>query len=1239
MKILRIELHNLASLEGPYTIDFTQTPLLNAGVFAITGPTGAGKSTILDAICLALYGNAPRYSNGHEGGTKMQELNGSDITSNDARHILRRGAGQGYAKLDFVGVDGITYRASWTVRRANNRPNGKLQQKQNTLQSLQDPDYFITIFSQFKTAVEEKTGLNYEQFTRSVLLAQGEFTAFLKASPADKASLLEKLSGTSIYSEISKKIHERKRIEEAALTQLKQQLGGVQLLSEEEKNELEQQITTLNREIDTTVIQLNQCLAAMRWLRELQQKAGELEEAEALLAQAQINKLNFQESSELLEKVNHAQKALSHLKAYQERTQQVELRLHQHQQLEQQLHTFTAEKTGLQHALVTEQQLLQQLLQSQEAKQPSFHRGRVLEQQLLEMEQGLLELTNRGTATQEQLAQALQRKENQQEEHQRLLHHQQSIIAWQEEYAAYKRLAEQEALLLNFTQRTHQLQQEQAALQVSLSEKKEALQAQRSSIATLNQSQTELQKLLQELRNTYTAQQELVARYDASSLRTQRDQLQSAIDAIKDLRQHQQATAAAAAALHQTQLQLTTWQQEQATLLSEKKEVEINLQRQSSELEGARKMLDQARLVVAETVEQLRQQLQPGEACAVCGSKEHPFTEHQPFSNQVLQQLDSKYTALSNEIRATQTQHGALSQQLITLEKNQQLGQEQLQLQQVQFEQLRSNRPRTEWATLLEQIEPNHQENWLTQQLQELHQQQQLLAEQQIAYDQQVATLQSLSSSLQHHTQEQQRVQEALTQSTPLYAQLESTVSHLQDQLMQSANALQALKRELGEYLTLPNWEELLVHVPLQLAAEISSKAAEWTLKEQQLRALAAQLTECQGQVALRTQEWEAAKTVLEGLQREFKEQKELQRLKKSELQTILEDFPTIQAAESALRTLVEQRQHQVEHLHQQVRQLELTIQGLLAQQASLIQENQRDQELADKEKQNINQALQASANHLTWEDLIYLSTLTDEWIQQTRETNQQINTDLLQRAAIVKERKLQLEQHETGRPTQLSHTALEASAHQLEADRKEKTELLHTLHIQRQRDRALQEQFQQMQVQISNQERNFDRWNRLNALIGSHDGAAFRKIAQQYTLENLLAFASIHLKHLNPRYELQRLPNQVAIQIVDKDMGDEVRSVNTLSGGESFLVSLALALGLASLSAENVVVESLFIDEGFGSLDPKTLTIAMDALERLQSMGRKVGVISHVQEMTERIPVQIKIQKQRGGSSILEVG
>jgi exonuclease SbcC len=135
-----------------------------------------------------------------------------------------------------------------------------------------------------------------------------------------------------------------------------------------------------------------------------------------------------------------------------------------------------------------------------------------------------------------------------------------------------------------------------------------------------------------------------------------------------------------------------------------------------------------------------------------------------------------------------------------------------------------------------------------------------------------------------------------------------------------------------------------------------------------------------------------------------------------------------------------------------------------------------------------------------------------------------------------------------------------------------------------------------------------------------------------------LLSFANIHLQDLSNRYRIERIPNTLGLQVVDLDMGDEIRTVYSLSGGESFLVSLALALGLASLSSSKMKVESLFIDEGFGSLDPNTLNIAMDALERLHNQGRKVGVISHVQEMTERIPVQIKVSKKASGRSQVEV-
>ncbi len=173
---------------------------------------------------------------------------------------------------------------------------------------------------------------------------------------------------------------------------------------------------------------------------------------------------------------------------------------------------------------------------------------------------------------------------------------------------------------------------------------------------------------------------------------------------------------------------------------------------------------------------------------------------------------------------------------------------------------------------------------------------------------------------------------------------------------------------------------------------------------------------------------------------------------------------------------------------------------------------------------------------------------------------------------------------------------------------------------------------------ELSIQVKIVDNWSKLNDIIGSSDGKKFRQIAQEYTLDVLLSFANIHLQVLTNRYKIERITNTLGLQVVDLDMGDEIRTVYSLSGGESFLVSLALALGLASLSSSKMKVESLFIDEGFGSLDPNTLNVAMDALERLHHQGRKVGVISHVQEMTERIPVQIKVSKKANGRSKVEI-
>jgi exonuclease SbcC len=164
--------------------------------------------------------------------------------------------------------------------------------------------------------------------------------------------------------------------------------------------------------------------------------------------------------------------------------------------------------------------------------------------------------------------------------------------------------------------------------------------------------------------------------------------------------------------------------------------------------------------------------------------------------------------------------------------------------------------------------------------------------------------------------------------------------------------------------------------------------------------------------------------------------------------------------------------------------------------------------------------------------------------------------------------------------------------------------------------------------------------WGQLDDLIGAADGAKFRRFAQSLTLDHLLHEANRHLANLHPRYELQRAPgSDLILQVIDHNMADEVRGVHNLSGGERFLVSLALALGLASMSSSRgIKIDSLFIDEGFGALDSTNLAMAVSVLEQLQATGRRVGVISHVDELKERIAVKVEVFPIGSGRSLVQV-
>ena len=289
MRVLAIRGENLASLGQPFSIDFESEPLAGTGLFAITGETGSGKSTILDALCLALYGAYPRFAEQHQ--DALPDPSGVRPTVADGGTILRRGAGNGHAEVDFIGQDGLRYRARWEARRAYGRPNGTVQSANRTLHQVDGGT--LTPIAHTKTTVQKivdtQTGLTFEQFCRTVLLPQGEFDAFLLAEKAERGALLEKLTGTEIYGRISTIVFNgtRKLRDEAAAFETR--LTNLGLLPTDERESIEQGIAALKLEVETKTGEQQALQARITHLENLTQAQQRFSAAEQALAGARNN--------------------------------------------------------------------------------------------------------------------------------------------------------------------------------------------------------------------------------------------------------------------------------------------------------------------------------------------------------------------------------------------------------------------------------------------------------------------------------------------------------------------------------------------------------------------------------------------------------------------------------------------------------------------------------------------------------------------------------------------------------------------------------------------------------------------------------------------------------------------------------------------------------------------------------------------------------------------------------------
>lgn len=1241
MKILSIRIKNLASLEGITEIDFTQEPLSSAGIFAITGPTGAGKSTILDALCLALYGKTPRYTQAKESGIEITDVQGSSINQSDVRGILRDGTGEGFAEVDFAGIDGQRYRANWRVRRAREKADGSLQQYNITLKNIDTNTDFPGKKNEVLEEIERLVGLNFEQFTRSVLLAQGDFTAFLKAAKDEKSALLEKLTGTHIYSEISKQIFVNYTKEKRELEDLNLQREGIATLTAEELAAFEMQKTKLEQSIEALEKEAASLQKEIDWYSKLivlQDNRNEAQIKHELAIEAKQNALSREQ---LLKQVEQVQITRTWVDGQQATEKQLSERKAALQELATKLNGLQQQQEILDGELQTANEKFATALQQQEEATPLLEEARALDVQIKEKAAQLTqaqEETKIAEANSQQLEQQLAAQQQQSDQLQNLIT---QLQQWKEDNSDRQPIAEHHTLISSKLSDAQVLldaaQQLLPLIETTETKIKDAKQVKRNQEET---SITIAQKLTTE-KEKYDTDSKALAAIPITTIEKEKTTTDAEIEYLIAAEAHWKVVSNSKADLNTIKQKLIANKNEldnKSPLLSQ---ASAKLMVAKAARDSSLRMLDKAKLATADNVESLRSQLIPEDPCPVCGSTAHPYISEQVQLNHVLAELET--THQQNELTYTTLLREENSLQETSRQLKETITQQEQEI--TTKEALLATHQKT-WEGFViypqtTEIDNEQMATWLLHQLQNAKHQQKELQQQIQSHTTKKLELDRLQQNLLDLERQQNENSNTLKDTDRLLLSLKEQEKQYYKDQEQNNQALAAIEQSLAVYFTTPDWFTNWKNNAVQFLQLINGFAEQWKATMEKLEnhtrqygIVMATLDGTKSQLQSASAEVEKKKNALTAVTalHDTLTQKRNAIFNGKAAATIEQELKQeITAAQKALEKIKSDRdqiQTGITRASTQKEQTETDIHSLQEQATSFVLKIQ--EWLSTFNKQN--------TPALDYEQLLDMLNHSTDWIEAERAALKAIDDAVMQALTVIEERTTQIRQHEQERISERSEEILAELLNSAKTTLQQKVQQKNEIGFQLQQDITNKQKIGSLLQAIQAKAIITENWAKLNEIIGSADGKKFRLIAQEYTLDVLLGYANKHLAILSNRYLLQRIPNTLGLQVIDQDMGDEVRTVHSLSGGESFLASLALALGLASLSSSRMQVESLFIDEGFGSLDPATLNIAMDALERLHNQGRKVGVISHVQEMTERIPVQIKVSKQQSGRSKVEV-
>ncbi len=1071
MKILELRFKNLNSLYGEWRIDFTAAEYVSNGIFALTGPTGAGKSTILDAICLALYGATPRLGKITKSGNE----------------IMSRQCGECYAEVLFESQAG-RFRCHWEQRRARKKADGNLQDQEHQIVNASTGKPIETKKSLVAKVIEEKTGMDFDRFTRSILLAQGGFDTFLKANVEQKSKILEQITGTEIYSEISIRVHERQREEREQLNLLQAETSGIAILEPEREIEIQLNLGEQYKEEEALSTKAAATGKAIAWLTTID---GLNNEIANLAAAARTLQSDIEAFKPERTKLEWGMKAAALDGTYATLTA---IRT-QHTDDRTALKTQEEALPGLEFAARNQAEALEAAeRQTARAKEelktaaPIMQQVRSIDQKLTEQEKNISE-----------------GEESCRKEAAKIGADKQTRLKVQEKHAAARKMLHQVDGYLKEHAQDEWL------------------------ISGLAGIEEQLGSLL-------CRQQEIAQQKGAST------QAESALThATNRLRRCTEHGAICTQEVEASARRIQHGRDGLNQLLGERLLREYRAEKDSL-------LREMAFLTKIAELEEHRAKLEDGKPCPLCGAPEHPFAAGNIPAPDAIEQKIAALTTLINKaeeqeaaIRKLEEAHATARQNLVESEK---------------LEAAAANAKKVAAKTLADLKD-------------------------------------SLEKLRAGFTELQQAV---IGKLQPLGIAEISTA--------QISTLLTSLKTRLRAWQVQVDKKTEVEKLIIAFDGEMQRLDA---IIETQSSALA------QKQHHLKTQKMEHSATWAERKRLYGDKQPDAEESRLSKAVTATENTEKrARDLHSALQQTWNSARDQVAVLHRRINQREPELRRLESEFSTALE----SAGFADEE-----QFLEARLN--PWQ--------RDALAAKAKELDD-AHTELKARQ-IDRETRLATETAK-----KITDKALDELEVQFKGDEEALKQLRENIAALKHRlseNSAAKERIREKQSAIEAQRKECQRWEKLHGLIGSADGKKYRNFAQGLTFELMVSHANRQLEKMTDRYLLIRDEQQpLELNVIDNYQAGEIRSTRNLSGGESFTVSLTLALGLSKMASRKVRVDSLFLDEGFGTLDEESLDTALETLAGLQQDGKLIGVISHVSALKERISAQIQVTPQTGGRS-----